>query len=523
LTPDSAGRARRLVEAARCASVAGADAHAVELAERAGLAVHDPIARAELASVIGLAETRQGRPANAPGPLISAAREVATLDPGRALDLLLDAAWAATEDGDPKVQREIYQVAAGLTGSTLDDRAAFILRLLKGLGAIAAGDVETAADELGVVIAAGAEYEDPRHVIWAGSAALGLSDEVRAGALFARGAALARRQGELGILVVALPVIGLHKFVAQQFDQAAVAAVEAEKLTRDVGAENMLALTKFVLAAVAAIRGRDEEAQLHVDEALVICRAHGLSLGVARLPWALALVDLGRGRWEQALTRLESIPLARMGIAGGLGIRSIPDRVEAAVRAGRPDAARSALLAFERWAATVNVPLVWPRLASCRALLTEGSEATRYFDKAIALSADALPFDLARIHLLYGEHLRRERRRTDSRLQLRAALEGFERLGAEPWVERARAELRASGETARRRDPSTLSQLTPQELQIARFVAEGMSNKQVAAQLFLSPRTIDSHLRNIFSKLAISSRTQLARLPLGDDAVAVAV
>src|SRR5262249_20316881 len=98
-----------------------------------------------------------------------------------------------------------------------------------------------------------------------------------------------------------------------------------------------------------------------------------------------------------------------------------------------------------------------------------------------------------------------------------------ERLSAEPWAERARAELRASGETARRRDPSTLSQLTPQELQIARFVAEGMSNKQVAAQLFLSPRTIDSHLRNVFSKLAISSRTQLARLPLGDDSVSVPV
>jgi DNA-binding CsgD family transcriptional regulator len=212
-----------------------------------------------------------------------------------------------------------------------------------------------------------------------------------------------------------------------------------------------------------------------------------------------------------------------MGLAGGLAMRSIPDRIEAAVRAGRLEVARSALPVFEEWAGQVNVPWVWPRLASCRALLTEGAEASSHFEEAIALRGDALPFDLARIHLLYGEHLRRERRRTDSRFQLRAALEAFARLGAEPWAERARAELRASGETARRRDPSTLSQLTPQELQIARFVAQGMSNKQVAAQLFLSPRTIDSHLRNIFSKLAISSRTQLARLPLGDEAVALAV
>src|SRR5262249_26516951 len=152
---------------------------------------------------------------------------------------------------------------------------------------------------------------------------------------------------------------------------------------------------------------------------------------------------------------------------------------------------RSALQVLETWAATVNVPWVWPRLASCRALLADGVEATEYFEQAVGLGPDALPFDIGRIHLLYGEHLRRERRRSDSRFQFRTALEAFEALGAEPWADRARGELRASGETARRRDPSTLSQLTPQELQIARFVAEGMSNKEVAAQLFLSPRTID--------------------------------
>src|SRR5262249_13247098 len=119
-----------------------------------------------------------------------------------------------------------------------------------------------------------------------------------------------------------------------------------------------------------------------------------------------------------------------------------------------------------------------------------------------------------------GEHLRRERRRSDSRVQLRAAIEGFERLRAEPWAERARTELRASGETARKRDRSTSDQLTPQELQIARFVAEGLSNKEVAAQLFLSPRTIDAHLRSVFAKLGIRSRTQLARLSLGGDSAA---
>jgi DNA-binding NarL/FixJ family response regulator len=131
---------------------------------------------------------------------------------------------------------------------------------------------------------------------------------------------------------------------------------------------------------------------------------------------------------------------------------------------------------------------------------------------------NARPFDLARIQLLYGEHLRRARRRIDSRTHLREAREAFEALGAEPWVERANAELLATGETARRRDPSTLDQLTPQERQVAGYVAQGLANKEVAAKLYLSPRTIDSHLRNVFVKLGITSRMQLARMAADEDA-----
>src|SRR5262249_2368002 len=163
------------------------------------------------------------------------------------------------------------------------------------------------------------------------------------------------------------------------------------------------------------------------------------------------------------------------------------------------------------------------RLACCRALMSEGDEATQRYTEALELADPARSFDVARIHLLFGEHLRREKRRIDARAQLRAALERFEQLKAEPWAERARNELRASGETARKRDPSTIDQLTPQELQTARDVAEGLSNKEVAAQLFLSPRTIDSHLRRVFAKLEITSRTQLARMELVSGAAALAL
>jgi DNA-binding CsgD family transcriptional regulator len=152
----------------------------------------------------------------------------------------------------------------------------------------------------------------------------------------------------------------------------------------------------------------------------------------------------------------------------------------------------------------------------CRALLSddEGEARTLFSDALEAHAEAARPFERARSELAYGEFLRRARHRVEAREHLRAALDGFEGLGATLWAERARVELRASGQTARKRDESTRAELTEQELQIARFVAEGLTNREVAAQLFLSPRTIDFHLRNVYRKLGISSRTALARLDL---------
>jgi DNA-binding CsgD family transcriptional regulator len=149
-------------------------------------------------------------------------------------------------------------------------------------------------------------------------------------------------------------------------------------------------------------------------------------------------------------------------------------------------------------------------LARCDALL-ETRPPEEAFRDAAALATSLPPFQQARGELLYGEWLRRERQREDARRHLRAALELFRQLGAAPWEERAAAELRATGETTRKRDPATLDQLTSQELQIAGLVAEGLTNREIAGQLFLSPRTIDYHLRKVFSKLAITSRTALAR------------
>jgi DNA-binding CsgD family transcriptional regulator len=201
--------------------------------------------------------------------------------------------------------------------------------------------------------------------------------------------------------------------------------------------------------------------------------------------------------------RAESNPLT--------GLWSIPDLIEAAARSGRLDETTERFDRYTDWVRQAPTPTRLALLARCRALAGDGDLAEQ-FDAALADVADISPFEHARTELLYGEWLRRGRKRREARGHLRRAADLFRQVGTPPWEKRAEAELRATGETARRRDPSTLDQLTPQELQIAGFVADGMTNRQIAEQLFLSPRTIDYHLRKIFSKLGIASRTELVRM-----------
>ena len=196
------------------------------------------------------------------------------------------------------------------------------------------------------------------------------------------------------------------------------------------------------------------------------------------------------------------------------------DRLDVAVRAGHLDTAARWLSELEQFADTTDTPHARRVVAYGRALLASHEDspaaAEEFFRLALGTEpGQDRPFERARTHLAYGEFLRRYRRRVDARDQLRSALQTFQDLGAGPWVHRAEQELRASGETARKRDASTSVALTAQERQIASFVAQGLSNREVAATLFLSPRTIDFHLRNVFAKTGITSRGELARINLG--------
>ena len=336
--------------------------------------------------------------------------------------------------------------------------------------------------------------------------------------LAGRAAALARERGEVALVGHALASCAAYRLVENRYAEASADAEEAVRLGREIGAENLTGLPLGVLAMVAAIRGREDEARELADEVAGLAHERGLALPSAFAVWALANVDLARGSWAQALERYDALSEVRPGFGHPLAaMLTVPDRMETLVRLGRANEAVEALPAFEAWATHAGASAK-SRLASCRALVASGADATAHFEDAVRQAEVTRPFDHARIQLLYGEHLRRERRRVDARTHLRAAIEAFERFDAVVWAERARTELRASGETARKRDPSTVSQLTPQELQVARFVADGLSNKEVATHLFLSPRTVDAHLRKVFTKLGITSRTQLARLPLADEA-----
>jgi DNA-binding CsgD family transcriptional regulator len=277
-----------------------------------------------------------------------------------------------------------------------------------------------------------------------------------------------------------------------------------------MGHAGVTALPTAQLAILAALRG-DDAAERHIDDAADIRAAHPGGLAdlvvVDLLHWARGL-RAGR-QPATALHHMEQI--AETGVRRMAGI----DRLETAVRAGRDDVARAWLTELTDFATGTGSPAAVAVVEHGRALLAAGPAVDEHFRRALTAHADSLRRpDRARTELAYGEYLRRARRRVDAREHLRAALALFEDLGATSRAERAAGELRASGETARRRDVSTATALTPQERQVAALVRQGMSNRDVAARLFLSPRTVDFHLRGCFAKLGITSRVELAAVAL---------
>jgi DNA-binding CsgD family transcriptional regulator len=262
-------------------------------------------------------------------------------------------------------------------------------------------------------------------------------------------------------------------------------------------------------AELAAARGMGEEVERYTEEGAQAEAGWGSMASIAVLGGGgPGLLALGLGRYEDAADAYERLVLPR--VAQLKLYPQFADAIEALARAGRTPHALKLFEELEEQAHASGWTWALARTAHLEAIL-EPSEAA--FDKALDLQQQAeRPFPRARSRLAYGQWLRRRGRRVDARTQLRAALETFEHLGAEPWAEQARAELRATGERVRKRTPSAMPELTPQELQVAAVVARGATNKEAAAQLYLSPKTIEKHLGGVYAKLGLRSRTELARV-----------
>jgi DNA-binding CsgD family transcriptional regulator len=324
-------------------------------------------------------------------------------------------------------------------------------------------------------------------------------------ALSTRHLDLVRQTGELS----ALPfVLSNRSSVFAFLGDLRTAAILEEELRAATDATGIAAVPYGQLS-LAALRGNEGEfAELirtAVGEAEV--RGEGTALTVAE--FLSGTLYNGLGRYNDALAAV--IPSERFDTEGA-AIWALTELIEAAVRVGRPERARGPFERVEETTRAAGTDWAIGIEARSRALLSDGAAADDLYKEAIRrLDRTSIRVQLARTHLLYGEWLRRERRRVDARVELRTAYELFRDFGVDAFAERARLELEATGVHARKRTVETLGQLTPQELQIARLAAEGHTNKEIATRLFISASTVEYHLRKAFRKLGVTSRTQLVR------------
>jgi DNA-binding CsgD family transcriptional regulator len=512
LTRDAPTRVGRLLAAAVAFRDGGQLDRMGALLDAATPSADDPAHRADIAYQRAHLERIRGVLTHAYDVLMLAAGEVASVDPARAARMLAIAGLVAADAQDlPRLRA----AAARAERLVSPGEAPFDAQWVRGVCAVMSGDAAGALPLITDTAERARRGDHPGDLLLAGTAAAFVGDDLLCAELLARGIQLARRLGTPAGLAVLLGPAAMVDMVSGRFASAAAAADEGIRFAELVGAPNLATLGQAVMAWVDIVQGRPEQGKAHAASALALALDHGYAPAASVATWALGLGELGAGRPEEALATL--LPLATPGSGRHhvtVALCACGDLVEAAQRVGETAAVMPVLDALERLAAATGRRWAQAVAGRCRALSGD-TDVDADFSAALDEHAGSTrPFEHARTALLYGEHLRRQRRRIDARPHLRTASEIFERLGAEPWAVRACGELRASGETARRRDPSTVTQLTPQELQIVRIVNAGATNREVAAQLFLSPRTVDYHLRKVFLKLGLTSRAELARLTL---------
>ena len=434
-----------------------------------------------------------------------------------AREALLEALVAALYVGcsaSRAVLAEIAAAARALPGPAGSEASAADL-LLDGFAARAAAGYPASVPLLrrAIALLRAGDLSPQQGLRWLAlgcAAAAELFDDQAQHALAIRLVQLARDQGALTALPVALYNQSVRtEVVAGRFDAARACFTEASEISAATGNPGVIGTAGLAEVYELAWRGRETDARRVA--AAVAREATGAGRGshIMDAQYCLAVLELGLGNYQAALQCALDV---YEDDAPDIGTHMLPDLVEAAARCGQTALAEAALGRLAERAAAVGTPLALGLLARSRALLASDADAEPLYEKAVKhlTQCRARP-QLARAHLVHGEWLRRQRRRRAAREQLRIAHEMFTSMGAGAFAERARVELLATGERARQRTAETESELTPQEAQIARLVSQGESNRDIAAQLFLSPSTVDYHLRKVFRKLGVASRTQLAR------------
>ena len=515
LTPDPGRRADRAIAAAEAKHQAGAPDVAAELLVMAEAGPLEELARARISLLRGQMAFSAGNSSDTPRLLIDAARRFEALDTRLARETYLEALSAALL-GHRTSQIGTLEIARAARGATAappgDSRAPDLL--LEGMATLITDGYETGVPAVQRALSVFRDGDLPigeqlRWLFVATRCAIDIWDDESWRDLAIRQVELARAVGALSLLPFAITQrFGMHLHAGEFATVAQL--VEEFSVLKEATATG---LPDFGTMILAAWQGRSREAFRLIDEFITDMSERGQGYGVSLPYYTASVLYNGLGRYADAMASAELASEQRDDLA--FANLALAELIEAAVRGGQPERAAAAMGRLTELTLPSGTAWGLGVAARSRALLSEGDEAERLYREAIGhLSSAPARTELARAHLLYGEWLRRQRRRREAREQLRTARDMLEAMGMDAFAERAGRELRATGETARKRTAATArdEELTGQEAHIARLAREGLSNPEIGTRLFISARTVQYHLGNIFAKLGIASRSQLSHV-----------
>jgi DNA-binding CsgD family transcriptional regulator len=511
LTPEPARRAQRALAAAQASYQAGAPDTALALLATAQAGPLDELQRARVDLLRAQVVFVVSRGRDAPPLLLAAAKRLEPLDVRLARETYLDALWAAIIVGrlaEGGGVLEAAKAARAVPPAPEPPRPADLL--LDGLAVLITEGHAAAAPTLERVLSAfrgdGISREEGLRWLWlACHVARLLWDDESWEVLCTRHLQLSRDTGALTVLHLALNQrMAVHAH-SGELATAAALREEVEEVAEATGGQ----LGPYGALALAAWRGREAELSELIDAMMNDLVARGEGTGLAIIPWASTLLYNGLGRHEEALAAAQQAGAYHDELL--FSTWGLVELIEAAVRSGNPEPAADALRRLSETTRASATDWALGIEARARALFTDDETAERLYREAIErLARTRIRAELARAHLLYGEWLRREKRRLDAREQLRTAHELLTAMGIEAFAQRAADELEATGETVRKLSVESPDQLTAREAQIARLARDGLSNPEIGARLFISPRTVEYHLHKVYGKLDITSRHELA-------------